>query len=128
VKTAYQSQRCLIPLGQSAGWEAGLLDHYQAVVRSICAKLAGGATLAHGADRIGGSTYSFDVGPGHPHAERVYALLAEHRRSLSALWNEVSEFNKRQTPRAAPDRVTFYFGQMVTSEAEHSGDEDGEAT
>jgi hypothetical protein len=127
-KVAYQSQRCLIPLEQSAGWEAALLDHYQAVVRAICAKLAGGATLARGADRSGGSTYSFDVGPGHPYAERVYALLAEHRRSLSALWNEVSEFNKGQTPRSAPDRVTFYFGQMVTAEAEHPELEHGEAT
>ena len=46
----YRSERCFIPLGQSAGWEAALLDHYQAVVRAICAKLDRGASRAQPAD------------------------------------------------------------------------------
>jgi len=115
----YRSDRCLIPLGQAAGWEAALLDHYQAVVRSICAKLDRGAQRALPADRIGGSTYSFDVWSGHAYAERVHALLAEHRGSLSLLWDEVAAYNARQPHKPElRDRVTFYFGQMVTAEGE----------
>jgi hypothetical protein len=114
----YRSERCLIPLGQSAGWEAALLDHYQALVRSICAKLNQGASTARIQDRIGGSTYSFDVWAGHAHAARVYELLAEQRKALSQLWSDVSQYNEHH-PRSGPlDRVTFYFGQMVTSEAD----------
>jgi hypothetical protein len=115
----YRSERCLIPLGQSAGWEAGLLDHYQAVVRAICAKLDRGQAQAQPQDRIGGSTYSFDVWAGHPYAERIHGLLAEHRKALSALWNEVSVHNKSDTSARGPlERVTFYFGQLSTSEAD----------
>jgi DNA-binding MarR family transcriptional regulator len=114
----YRSERCLIPLGQSAGWEAALLDHYQAMVRSICAKLNRGLTSARFDDRIGGSTYSFDVWVDHPFAERIYGLLAEHRRTLSDLWNEVSAYNAAEKQGQPVDRVTFYFGQMVTSEGQ----------
>ena len=124
----YRSDRCLIPLGQGAGWEAAVLDHYQAMVRSICAKLARKTTLAQAADRIGGSTYSFDIGPNHPYAERVYALLADHRQRLSALWDEVSQYNGAHSARHDGERVVFYFGQIVTSEAEPRESAEGERT
>jgi hypothetical protein len=114
--TTYRSQRCLIPFGQSAGWEAALLDHYQAMVRSICAKLNQGSTTAKADDRIGGSTYSFDTWTGHPYAERIYGPLSEQRRALSDLGNEVSAYNTRLKKRGSVDRVTFYFGQMVDSD------------
>jgi DNA-binding MarR family transcriptional regulator len=110
---SYRSERCLIPLEQSAGWEAALLDHYQAVVRSMCAKLNRGANGARLADRIGGSTYSFDVWPGHKYEQQVYALLAEHRARMSALWSEVSEHNRHERKPDAHASVTFYFGQSV---------------
>jgi hypothetical protein len=110
----YRSERCLISMGESAGWEAALLDHYQTVVRAMCAKLNQSAAGAQPADRIGGSTYTFDVWKGHAYGERVYGLLAEHRRAVSALWAEVSEHNRKQGRPGALDRVTFYFGQLVT--------------
>lgn len=116
----YSSQRCMISMGESAGWEAALLDHYQTVVRAMCAKLN-----QHGAqpvDRIGGSTYSFDVWKGHAHSDRVYGLLAEHRRAVSALWSEISDYNRGQQRPGLFDRVTFYFGQLVTeTESEGKG-------
>lgn len=121
----YTSDSCFIALGESAGWEAALLDHYQAMVQAICAKLAGGGSTA--ADRnTGGSTYSFDVWPGHPLAERVHGLLATHRTEVSALWDELQEYNsahpvsERQTPT---DRVTFYFGQWVAAESRDATEE-----
>ena len=117
----YRSESCLIPLGQSAGWEAALLDHYQALVRSICAKLNQGGTSPHVDERFGGSTYSFDVWPGHPQRERVSRLLADQRAALSALWNEVGDHNAEHPRRGSLERVTFYFGQMVTSEEGDGG-------
>ena len=55
----YTSGECVIPFGQSAGWEASVFDHYQAVVTAICAKLAAGSATAVRQEEIGGSTYSY---------------------------------------------------------------------
>lgn len=109
----YSSARIYLPLGDPMGWEAGLVDHYQAVVATICAKLRNGQTRATPDDQLGGSTFTFDVWPGHPHEHRVRSLLADHRRQLAALWDAVTEFNSSGRP-ASHRRVTFYFGQTVT--------------
>lgn len=118
----YTSERCLIPMGDQAGWEAGLVDHYQAVVTTICAKLRQGSARALPEDRIGGSTYSFDLWAGHPHEEKVYALLASFRKQLSQLWDEVAEHNRRGKPGKGGSRVTFYCGQTVKSDSDESED------
>lgn len=112
----FTSDSYLIAHGQQAGWEAALLDHYHALVRAMCAKLEQGRSQSQPDDRIGGSTYSFDVWPGHPYAERVYALLATQRAQMSELWNEASAYGAANNAPATRDRVTFYFGQNVTSE------------
>jgi hypothetical protein len=122
-RTLYRSDRCLIPLGQSAGWEAALLDHYQALVRAVCAKLDRGASGAQPAEQIGGSTYSFDVWDGHPLQARATGLLAEQRKALSELWSDVARYNEGNPRRGALSRVTFYFGQLVTLENEASTEE-----
>jgi hypothetical protein len=115
-RVLYRSEECLIPMGPGAGWEAALLDHYQALVRSMCAKLEAGRSAAQPDDRIGGSTYTFDVWPGHPQRERVSALLASQRTALSTLWNEIGAHNQKH-PRSGPlERITFYFGQLVSTE------------
>lgn len=62
----YESRSVLLPLGEAAGWEAGVLDHYHAVVGAFCAKQRNGQTRALPDDQLGGSTFSFDVWPGHP--------------------------------------------------------------
>lgn len=117
----YTSKQCFIPIGDSAGWEASLTDHYQAVVTAICAKIRNGNTRALPDDRIGGSTYSFDVWPDHPSEEKVYALLASFRKELSRLWDEVAEYNRSRRPPNRISKVTFYFGQNVTA---NEGDKD----
>jgi hypothetical protein len=111
----YESQRMLLPLGEAAGWEAGVLDHYHAVVGALCAKLRNGQTRALPADQLGGSTFSFDVWQGHPQETRVLGLLTEHRKILAALWDEVVKASERDKPEAFT-RVTFYCGQLVTRE------------
>jgi len=111
----YRSARVLLPLDHTVGWEAGLLDHYHTVVGAIIAKLRNGQTRALPADELGGSTYSFDVWPGHPLEASVRALLREQRSALGALWDRVVEHNKAGKPEAYT-RVTFYCGQNVTDD------------
>jgi predicted transcriptional regulator len=115
----YRSDQCLIPLGATAGWEAALLDQFQALVRSMCIKLANGQTRALPDDEVGGSTYTFDVWPGHPHEAEVKGLLRDTRSRLSALWDVVSEYNRADpTTHSRMERVTFYCGQSATREEE----------
>lgn len=122
--TVYESRQMLLPLGEPAGWEAGVLDHYHAVVGALCAKLRNGQTRALPDDQLGGSTFSFDVWAGHPQEARVLALLAEHRRILAALWDEVVRSGEHGKP-SAYTRVTFYCGQLVTREGNWPEREEG---
>lgn len=101
-----------VELGESHGWEAAVFDHYQSVVQAICTKLRNGKTRALPADRIGGSTFTYDIWPGHPLEERVYAQLGSMRAEAGALWDELQAFNAEH-PRGEVDRVTFYCGQSV---------------
>ena len=112
----YSSQHMLLPMGESAGWEASLLDHYRAMVAAMCAKLRNGRTRALPDDQLGGSTFSFDIWPGHPHEQRVLSLLASHRQQVGALWTEIADHAQQVAAPANPTRVTFYFGQLVTSD------------
>lgn len=122
-RETYRAETCVVPLDQPAGWEAALLDHYQAVVGAICARLAGLGNPALDTTRIGGSTFSFDVWQGHPHADRVHALLQRARADISTLWDEVRAHNSHGGRPAEYQRVTFYFGQNVRVEGELDGAE-----
>jgi hypothetical protein len=42
----YSAEQYVIPLGSPTGWEAGVFDHYQAVVTAIATKLRRGARIA----------------------------------------------------------------------------------
>lgn len=114
-ETRYGTRRCLIALGDEAGWEAALVDHYQAVVSAMCTKLRNGNTRALPPDVVGGSTYSFNVWPGHPYQHQAEELLAETRQRVSALWSRVAEHNAAaHPPEIGKRKVTFYCGQSVT--------------
>lgn len=109
----YRSASCFIPLGEDAGWEAALFDHYQAVTTAIAHKLRNGLTRALPHDKLGGSTYSFNLWDDHPHAQEVLSLLSHTRAELSALWDKVHAHNQAHEPGQAPLKVTFYFGQNI---------------
>jgi hypothetical protein len=115
----------LIPLGARRGWEAALLDHFQAIVSAMCVKLRNGETRALPDDEVGGSTYTFDVWRGHPKEAEVRCLLKKQREQLGRLWDEVMEHNNSQ-PLRGPDqrRVTFYCGQSAATESESADDAD----
>lgn len=48
--TQYESRRIDIPVGQAEGWEAAVLDHFQAVVSAICVKLRLGESRSSESD------------------------------------------------------------------------------
>ena len=120
----YRSDRCVIPLGAEHGWEAAVLDHYQAVVTTICAKLRTGAARAVAGERIGGSTYGFDVWQGHPKFDEVIGFLQATRDRAVALRHEVEAHNAAHAPPAeGPLHVVTYVGQTVFDPNEEEGED-----
>jgi hypothetical protein len=113
----YLAQGCVIPMGSTGGWEAALFDHYQAVVTALCTKLRLGGSSETG-DRIGGSTYSYFVWPGHPLEQEVFGLLRRLRSEAASLRQRVDAVNE-QTERKREDmtRVIAYVGQTVVESA-----------
>jgi hypothetical protein len=107
---------CVVPLGATAGWEAAVFDHVQAVVQTICQRLrqSTGAEGAHASDApIGGSTYSFDVWAGHPLEADVKRTLGELRERLGELRRRVDDHNRSAGLPAAYQQVVTYLGQCI---------------
>ena len=112
----YRSARCVVPLGTARGWEAAVYDHFRAMALAIGTKASNpGATQG---DLIGGSTATFELGPEHPQREEVLGLLSRTRAEVSALFSRATEYNDRHPPKEGATRVTFYFGQHVTTDPE----------
>jgi len=109
----YRSGSMTIAVGDRAGWEAAVLDHFQGVAKAIAAKVR----LPHGSDLrdlIGGATLSFDVYPGHPLEQEVYALLCDVRARVNEVWARLAAHNRENpVPDAEKIKVTFYMGQNV---------------
>ena len=124
----YRSRRIVVPLGASAGWEAALFDHFQAVVKTMCIRLREGAEGSNGVES-GGSTYTYSIWAGHPFEDEVKGLLREFRERHSALRERVREFNERHSPPQSFNKVTVYGGQCVTSQdaTEEQRGDDGES-
>jgi hypothetical protein len=110
----WQTATMGVPVGESAGWAGAVIDHYQTVCNAIVAKLLSRGSQSHADDVIGGATLGFDVYPGHPYEQEVYALLRNVRRDVNVLWSQVSEYNRdHPEPEAQKRKVYFYFGQTV---------------
>jgi hypothetical protein len=111
----YQTATLVVPIGATVGWEAAVFDHFQAMVAAIVRKLDGGESRARHDDRIGGSTYHFDVWPGHPHAADVESLFQRLRGELSTLRASVSRYSEAHAPPSGEGvaRFTLYLGQLV---------------
>jgi hypothetical protein len=108
----YAAKDFVIELGASVGWEAAVLDHFQAVVQTICQRLRSSFAESADAQAIGGSTYSFDLWPGHPLEPEVKAQLATIRSQCSALRQRVEAINAASA-RAPAQQVVFYVGQCL---------------
>jgi hypothetical protein len=114
------SSNVVLPLGSEQGWETAILDHFRTVAVAIATKVRTGFGGAKADDRIGGSTFTFTVAPGHPHEREVYELLKRTRLAAQALWDKVAAHNQDHPPDPeGSTRVSFYVGQVVDL-----GDED----
>lgn len=96
------------------GWEAAVFDHFSAMAQAIVRKVKLGRKA--GNDTIGGSTFTFNVYPGHPNYNRVLALLEHTRQEVKRLWLDTTEYNCRHPDGGSSGKVKvrFYFGQDVT--------------
>jgi hypothetical protein len=109
----YSSQYLEVPLGEHLGWEAAVLDHFQAMVAAITMKLRDGAARAELRDVVGGSTWSLDVWPGHPLREEAMATLARIRREVEDLRQRIDASAGDAPAAEARERVVFYAGQYM---------------
>ena len=115
----------VVPLGASKGWEAAMLDHLQAVVRTLCQRLQLAERGATGDGSVGGSTYGFDVWPGHPLGREVMNVLRSSRERLGELRARVEAHNQQFGVPAEFREVVSYVGQCVLErESELNEDRD----
>jgi hypothetical protein len=122
---AFSAPEFFVPLQAEAGWEAAVFDHYHAVVRALCCRLGPDPQLLSlPPESIGGSTYTYDVWPGHPLYEEVLGTLARTRREQSALRKRVDAHNALHGMPDAFLKVVTYAGQSVVRQ----GDADFAAT
>ena len=112
----YRSDRLDVPVGMRSGWEAAGLDHFQAMVSTICVRLRLGAAGTAPSEATGGTTFTFDVWPGHPLDAEVRGLLAEVRARAYQLRGSVDSHNAQHPERKELEPVVFYAGQYVKAD------------
>ena len=117
----FYCDQCHIPRESTEGWEAAVIDHFQAVVVALCVKLRELAEPSLEPETVGGSTYSFDLHDDHPHREEVFALLQATRDEISDLATEVRAHNDANGRDRLDQKVTFYFGQSVVAVDDDTG-------
>jgi hypothetical protein len=117
-RVQWVARRYAVPIGSSRGWEAAVLDHYQAMVKTICRKLRGGP-VARAGDIVGGSTYTYEVWPGHPHEGDALGVLARFREAQGDLRDRIARHNLSVDLPDNRTRVVVYGGQCVIEEDEN---------
>lgn len=105
----FVSKEVILPLDSSIGWEAAVLDHYHSVVSTLVARLR---TLGEPTSSTGGSTYTFDVWPGHPFEEEALGLLGEFRARATELRERVEGHNAGAEVPESFEPVIAYMGQV----------------
>ncbi len=110
----YECATNVVPYGEEAGWEAAVFDHYQAMVSALCTKLEARGRGYSTVDAVGGSTFRYDLWPGHPMLDEVTGFLQRMRAEGTALRERLAEHNRgRQISDDERIRVLAYVGQTV---------------
>lgn len=104
----YKSRAMVVPLGDPAGWEAAMFDHFQAMVQTMCQRLRASGEPDPDA---GGSTYSFNIWPGHPYEEQARSILRRFRQQSTELRQRIQDYNAKQTLPGHYKHITVYAGQ-----------------
>ena len=119
----YTARTLVLPLGSPVGWEAAVFDHFQAVVNTVTSRLRIDRDRPALADRVGGSTYTLEVWPGHPHEAQAFETLRQLRSQLSALRDQVERYNAGHPPPERHTQVSMYVGQCSIERGEDEADE-----
>jgi hypothetical protein len=119
----YRAQRLEVLLEAEVGWEAAVFDHYAALVRTICQRLAESMGGAKAQGRAGGSTFTLDVWEGHPHAAEAYETLARFRAAHGELYQRIERHNAEHGRPREYDQVVIYAGQHVLSTNDNEASE-----
>jgi len=119
----YTARSLVLPLGSSVGWEAAVFDHFKAVVNTVTRRLGMDRKSTALADRVGGSTYTVDVWPGHPHAEQAFETLRRLRSQLGELRDQIERYNADHPVPERYTQVLMYVGQCLIEQGEDETDE-----
>jgi hypothetical protein len=125
---AFVARDFVVELGASIGWEAAVFDHVQAVVQTICQRLRQVSFDQASDESIGGSTYSFDVWPGHPLQAEVQSQLARIRTECGELRRRVEHHNASSSAPPDGEQVVLYVGQCVLDRELEEEDDENEVT
>ena len=123
----YATSSFVVAQGETAGFEAAIFDHFQAMVQTFCCRLRRETpdVTVNGLmpeDTVGGCTYTFDLWQGHPFAHQVLETLARYRQRLTALRAQVEAYNERLGLPSRFTQVTCYAGQCsIPRESEDAG-------
>ena len=120
----YAARSLVLPLGSPVGWEAAVFDHFKAVVNTLTRRLGMKRKSTALADRVGGSTYTLDIWPGHPHAEQALDTLSRLRSQLGELRDQVERYNADHPVPERYTQVLLYAGQCLIEQGEDESDED----
>jgi hypothetical protein len=119
----YTARTLVLPLGSPVGWEAAVFDHFKAVVNTVTRRLGMDRKRSDLADRVGGSTYTLDVWPGHPHAEQALETLKQLRSQLGELRDQVERHNAEHPVPERYTQVLMYVGQTLIEQGEDDSDD-----
>jgi hypothetical protein len=119
----YRAPSLVLPIGSTVGFEAAIFDHYQALVSTLCAKVARGQR-ARADDRVGASTYTLEIAEGHPFEEEALAELARFRSRMSDLRSRIAEENLVYPLPPRRTKVIVYLGQNVIETVDDEGEPD----
>jgi hypothetical protein len=120
-----QAAEFVLPLGTAVGWEAAVFDHFQAMVQTVCQRLRLASFGSERAEAVGGSTYTFDIWPGHPLEAEVVGQLARARKAQGELRQRVDAHNASVGLPPSYQQVVSYLGQCVMEREPGSAGEAG---
>jgi hypothetical protein len=121
---SYRASSLVLPLGSPVGFEAAVLDHFRAVVTTLAARLRAGASATSATDRVGGSTYTFAIWPGHPLEEEAHSTLGSLRARIGDLRRRVEAYNALHERPEDYEKMVLYFGQAAIREGRGSSDDE----
>jgi hypothetical protein len=109
----YRAKSLVLPLGAPVGWEGAVFDHFQALVNTIAVRLREDRSAPTIADRVGGSTYTYEVWPGHPLENEVLETLSRVRSQLGDLRSRVEAHRVSNPVPGQHTKVVVYAGQCL---------------